>query len=98
MAAAGWFTMPSVAFEITVLSALITTAVYTVLFRTQEPTLFTNLYLLTIALKLVMFGVTMFLLRDWVSTDLASNAVFLIITYAALTSLEVGVLFRKVNH
>jgi hypothetical protein len=95
MAIAGWFIMPSAAF---VLSVIVTAAVYSILFRTKEPMLFTNLYLLTIALKVLLFGVFLFLIKLlWAATDLTANAVLLMMLYVVLTALEVTALFLKVN-
>lgn len=98
MASAGWFVMPSAAFEIVVLSVIVTAAVYGILFRTKEPMLFTNLYLLTIGLKVLLFGVFLFLIKLlWAATDLTANAILLMVLYVVLTALEVTALFLKVN-
>lgn len=98
MASAGWFVMPSAAFEIVVLSVIVTAAVYSILFRTKEPMLFTNLYLLTIGLKVLLFGVFLFLIKLlWAATDLTANAILLMVLYVVLTALEVTALFLKVN-
>jgi hypothetical protein len=98
MALAGWFVMPSMALIILTLGVFITISIYVVLHRTQEPTLFTNLYLLTIGLKLILFGVVLFVIRFLAVADLPANALFLLALYVALTILEVGVLYRRVNN
>jgi hypothetical protein len=98
MALAGWFAMPSMALIILTLGIFITTSVYAVLHRTQEPTLFTNLYLLTIGLKLMLFGVVLFVIRFLAVADLPANAIFLMALYVALTAIEVAVLFKRVNN
>jgi len=89
--------MPSFAMEITAINIITTAFIYRVLARTSEPRLFANIYLLTIVMKLIFYSALLLILRFMAPKTLMPNAVFLLVAYLVFTTLEVAVLFRKVN-
>jgi hypothetical protein len=93
----GSFSMPNFAVEVTVVSILVTVSIYKVLARTSDPRLFTNIYLLTIVMKLIFYSALLLIIRFIAPESLMPNALFLMVAYLLFTVLEVAVLFRKVN-
>jgi hypothetical protein len=93
----GSFSMPVFALEITLVSVVVTASIYMVLARTVNPRLFVNIYLLTIVMKLIFYSAMLLIIRFIALKSLMPNAVFLLVAYLVFTTLEVAVLFRKVN-
>lgn len=93
----GAFSMPSFAVEITVISIMTAASIYMVLARTKDPRLFVNIYLLSIVMKLIFYSALLLIIRFIAVKTLMPNAVFLMVAYLVFTTLEVAVLFRKVN-
>lgn len=92
-----WFPLPSHSIEIVAITIFISAYLYRMLTKLTSPQVFVNIYLLTIAMKLVFFSVLLFVLRFLEPQYLIPNAVFLLVAYVLFTALEVAVLFRKVN-
>lgn len=93
----GWFSMPTYALQITIISVITTASIYMVLARTAKPQLFVNLYLLTIVMKLIFYSALLLMMRLISPQSLEPNAILILAAYLLFTFLEVGVLFAKVN-
>ena len=61
----------------------------------KQPKQFTNDYLLSIVLKLILFGGLIFAIIFLDREGAAKNALFFIISYITFTALEVSLLFKK---
>jgi hypothetical protein len=70
---------------------------YLVNIREKRPEYFVQIYLLTIAVKLVAYGVYLGIVawKDKVGVNM--NVLFFLIAYVLFTILEVGFLWRKVS-
>jgi hypothetical protein len=70
---------------------------YLVKIRETRPDFFVQMYLLTIAVKLLAYGAYLGLVI-WMEPDAAvSNVVFFMTVYILFTILEVGFLWRKIS-
>lgn len=92
-----WFPQPTRFVEITVITLITSAYLYRMLFKMTRPQVFVNVYLATIAMKLVFFSVLLFVFRFLEQETLVPNAVFLLVAYIIFTALEVMTLFKKVS-
>lgn len=93
-----WFAQaPSYHVEILIFVFLTTLILFSYLHRAAPGPHFVQLYLLTMALKLLGYGAfgLIIILSD--RPGAAGNALFFILTYLAFTTLEVGFLYRKIR-
>jgi len=96
----GWLTpVPSLVNLIVVLLGVMTFVIYVYLLRWHQksPQLFTQFYLLSIAIKIVAYGAFVGWMVYYYPDQARPNTVLFLITYVLLTLLEVVFLFRKVN-
>ena len=92
-----WFLMPTLSTEIILINVLVTSGIYAWLFRTTDPRLFVNFYLLSIVIKLIFFSFFLLMIRLINPQNLTANAVLILGCYFIFTILEVLVLFLRVR-
>jgi hypothetical protein len=94
----GWINrFPSFAVEILFFLASSTLIIFYILIRRNEPESFTQSYLLSIALKILFYGVFIFILIFMDSPGATLNTAFFIVAYVLYTALEVAFLFKRKN-
>jgi hypothetical protein len=97
----GWFAVvPSYTTEIVALLALTTLVIFYYLLNWSQSKgqMFTQFYLLSIAVKLVAYGAFIAIIVVTDPTMAVGNTVLFLASYILFTFLEVLFLFRKVNH
>jgi hypothetical protein len=94
---AGWFSQPTFLLGLVIINVLVTFAIYRWLFKLQNPQLFVNGYLLSIAVKLIFYSGLLLAIRIISPQALQANAVLVLACYIIFTILEVVVLFLKVG-
>lgn len=93
-AANQYWIQPSFFFPTVILLALTTAILYTYLDKVA-PGLFVQLYLLTIAVKILAFGAYIIVVVLHDKPGALGNVAFFMISYLAFTVLEIGFLYRK---
>jgi hypothetical protein len=93
----GWFLRPTHFIEMAIITMITSAYLYRMLANMTRPQVFVNVYLATVAMKLVFFSVLLFVLRFLEPDTLVPNAIFMLVAYVIFTALEVVVLFKKVN-
>lgn len=74
-----------------------TVVIFTYLYKAARPDFFVQLYLLTMALKLIAFSAYVYFM---ITTDLpgaALNVAFFLLSYFSFTLLEIVFLYRKIS-
>ena len=97
-AALGFFNLPSFFFKTLAFLVFSTGVIYFYLYNNKHPEFFLQLYLLTMAVKILAycsFNIVM-IFQD--TSSAAGNVVFFMVTYFVFTSLEIGFLYRKITH
>lgn len=91
------FPRPSFLYRTLIFLVFGTSLVYIYLFKASKPDFFVQLYLLTMAVKLLAYCgyVLLIILED--RGGAVSNVVFFVITYFLFTALEVGFLYKKIS-
>ncbi len=92
----GFFSMPSYGFEIILLLSLSTGIIFFLL-RKIKPSSFTQSYLLSIVVKLLIGGIFISIILFIDKGNAMENALTFIIAYFLFTALEVFFLFQKIN-
>jgi hypothetical protein len=89
--------LPSFFYETLIFLVFATVVIYGYLYRTSKPGMFVQLYLLTMAVKLLAYGAynLVMILQD--QPGAVANVVFFMAIYAAVTILEIGFLYRKIS-
>ena len=89
--------VPSFLFETTALVALFTAIIFVYLYRSDRDKVFVQLYLLSMAVKLVAYFayVLIIILDD--PPGAAANAVYFLLAYTIFTALEIGFLYGKIT-
>lgn len=89
--------LPSYFFQTLVFLVFSTGLIYVYLYRASAPGFFVQLYLLTMAVKLLAYGAYNFvvILRD--KPGAVANVTFFMIAYGLFTALEIGFLYRKIT-
>ena len=95
-ASEGWFTKPSFGLEIILILTFFTGLIFFRLHKTRSEN-FTQTYLFTIVLKLLLGGILIGVILFMDKRLAVENALFFIINYLLFTALEVFFLFRKLN-
>jgi hypothetical protein len=93
----GWIAAaPSYYLQSLILLSLFTVVIYRYLDRLKNPGLFVQIYLLSMAVKLVAYGayVILMILDDKAGAN--KNVLFFLVLYVIFTALEVGFLYRKI--
>lgn len=94
----GWLpAMPSFLFETTWFVAFATTVIYVYLYRSKNPSFFVQLYLLSMAVKLMaFFGYTLFMILED-RQGAAPNVVYFLVIYFLFTIVEIAFLYRRIS-
>jgi hypothetical protein len=90
--------LPSFFYQILLFLVFATFVVFRYLYKVDKPDFFVQLYLLTMVVKFVAYGVfnLIVILED--RRGAAPNVVFFLINYLLFTALEVVFLYRKISH
>jgi hypothetical protein len=93
----GWIDAgPSYAIETSLVLAVFTVVIYRYLFRLEKPETFVMMYLLSMTVKLIAYGVYVVVMIVDDKPGANANVLFFLILYVILTALEVGFLHRKI--
>lgn len=86
---------PSFFYQTTFFLLFSTATIFAYLYRVNKPEFFVQLYLLTMALKLLAYGAynLLMILKDKVGASV--NVVYFMALYAVFTVLEIAFLYRK---
>lgn len=96
---AGWVDHPSFAWEIIIFLFVTHVAGYNFVVRQldQRPEDFVKVYLGLTVIRILFFGIFIFVVI-WIEPNAgSSNAVFFLVSYVLFTGLEVGALYRVVS-
>ena len=90
--------LPSFFFQTLIFLVFSTGMIYAYLHKAATPGFFVQLYLLTMAVKLLAYGAynLIVILQD--RPGAGENVVFFMITYCLFTVLEIVFLYRKITH
>jgi hypothetical protein len=89
--------LPSFFVPTLVLLVLSTGLLYKYLYRVSQA-YFVQLYLVTIALKIMVYGAYVFMMALKDKQGILSNVVFFLVSYFFFTGLEIVFLYRKKTH
>lgn len=89
--------IPSFFYQIVLFLVFSTFVVFRYLYKVEKPDFFIRLYLLTMVLKLIAYGVfiAILILKDRAGAP--GNVAFFIALYVLFTALEVVFLYRKIS-
>lgn len=98
-ASQGWFEMPSFALESTLFLMIAHAGMFGFVTRhlNQQPGDFVKIYLGSAVLRILFFGVFIFLVIRLDPVSSTGNALFFLVSYFLFTGLEVVALYRTVN-
>ena len=90
-------TFPSFFYQTTLFLLFSTVTIFAYLYYVEKPEFFVQLYLLTMAVKLVAYGTfnVLMIVRD--QAGAAVNVVYFMALYVAFTVLEIAFLYRKIS-
>ncbi|MEJ1239134.1 hypothetical protein WBG78_13445 [Chryseolinea sp. T2] len=93
----GWIeAAPSYSMQTAAILAVFTIVIYRYLDKIEKPELFIQIYLLSMTIKLIAYGVYVVLMIVDDKPGANSNVLFFLILYVVFTALEVGFLHRKI--
>lgn len=93
----GWIAgAPSYYVQSTAILAIFTLLIYRYLYRLEKPELFIQIYLLSMTVKLIAYGVYVVLMIIDDKAGANKNVLFFLVLYVIFTALEVGFLHRKI--
>jgi hypothetical protein len=92
-----WLPLPSFFFQTLILLAFSTLLIYRYLYKAEKSEFFVQLYLLTMTVKLLAYGVynVFVVLQD--KAGATANVVFFMAVYAIFTFLEITFLYRRIS-
>lgn len=95
---AGWIDqVPSFLYETAWLIAVTTVILFLYLYRWAKPSLFVQLYLLSMAVKLIAyFAYNMVMILDD-RPGATGNVLYFLVVYVVYTALEIAFLYRRVS-
>jgi hypothetical protein len=88
---------PSYAVPTTILVMLTNLVIYKYLRRQTDPQFFVQMYLATMAFKLLIFGAYVFTIAFLDRADATENVVYFLSVYVLFLGVEIGFLFRQKN-
>lgn len=92
-----WISMPSFFFQTTILLLFGTGLLFVYLYKFDKPDFFVQLYLLTMAVKLLAYGGYNFFMITEDREGASYNVIWFMTLYFIFTALEVGFLYRKIS-
>jgi hypothetical protein len=97
-AASQWIpSMPSFFFQTAILLVFGTGLLFVYLYKFDKPDFFVQLYLLTMAVKLLAYGGYNFFMITEDRPGAAYNVIWFMTLYFIFTALEIGFLYRKIS-
>jgi hypothetical protein len=93
----GWLdALPSFTYQTAIFLVFTTIVIYVYLYKVNKPDFFVQLYLLTMAVKLLGYGAyaVFMILED--QHGAGKNVVFFLLLYVVMTALEISFLYRKI--
>jgi hypothetical protein len=90
-------TIPSFLYATTWLVAFVTSVLFVYLYRMDKPSTFVQLYLLSLAVKLIAclaYSVVM-IMKD--RSGAVSNVLYFLVIYFVFTTLEIATLYKKIS-
>lgn len=92
-----WLPLPSFLYQTLILLAFSTALIYRYLYKVDKSEYFVQLYLLTMTVKLLAYGVycVFMVLQD--KAGATANVVFFMVVYATFTFLEITFLYRRIS-
>ena len=90
--------LPSFFFQTLIFLVFSTGVIYVYLDKAASPGFFVQLYLLTMAVKLLAYGAYNFVVILQDRPGAGENVVFFMIAYGLFTALEIAFLYRKITH
>jgi len=89
--------LPSFFYQTILFLLFATFVIFRYLYKADKPGFFVQLYLLTMVLKFIAYGVfnAIVILKD--RPGAAGNVIFFIVLYLLFTALEVAFLYRKIS-
>jgi hypothetical protein len=94
----GWIdAMPSYYLQSLIILSIFTIVIYRYLDRLKSPEIFVQIYLLSMAVKLLAYGayVVLMIMEDKPGAN--KNVLFFLVLYVIFTALEVVFLYRKIT-
>jgi len=88
---------PSFFYQTLIFLVFSTGLIYRYLYKASRPEFFVQLYLLTMAVKILAYGVYAYIMISKDAAGAALNVVFFMITYFCFTALEITFLYRKIS-
>lgn len=94
----GWLpAIPSFLFETTWFVGFTTSVIFVYLYRSKNPSFFVQLYLLSMAVKLMAyFGYALFMILDD-RQGAVPNVLYFLIIYFLFTIIEIAFLYRRIS-
>lgn len=91
--------LPTFFYQTLIFLFITTGGLYRFLMKTKQdrPDYFVQLYLLTMALKLIGYGAYLFIVVRSQPQDVAGNIVFFMGVYFVFTAIEIGFLYQQIN-
>ena len=89
--------MPSFFYPTLLFLLLGTAIIYRYLIKVEKPEFFVQLYLITMAMKLLTYGAYCWVMIAQDNAGAPANVGFFLAVYLAFTVLEIGFLFHKIS-
>jgi hypothetical protein len=93
----GYFARPSLYLVTLIFLTFSTALIFFYLYTAEKPGFFVQLYLLTMAVKVLAYLAFCFVMISKDKASAAGNVVFFMCTYFVFTALEIGFLYRKIS-
>jgi hypothetical protein len=93
----GYFQRPSLYLVTLAFLTFSTALIFFYLYTTEKPGHFVQLYLLTMAVKLLAYLAFCFVMISKDKPSAVGNVVFFMCTYFLFTAIEIGFLYRKIS-
>jgi hypothetical protein len=90
--------LPSFFYQTLIFLVFSTGVIYGYLYKAGSTGFFVQLYLLTMAVKMLAYGAYIFIIVHQDKQGAFANVVFFMIIYGLFTALEIGFLYRKITH
>ncbi len=94
----GWIdVLPSYFIQTLILLSVTTIIIYAYLYRLKNRDFFVQLYLLTIAIKILAYGAYNAIMIIYDNAGAPRNVVFFMTVYGIFTALEIAFLYRRIS-
>ena len=89
--------LPSFFYETLIFLVFSTTTIFAYLYKVDKPDFFVQLYLLTMAVKLLAYGAYNLFMIIEDRRGASVNVIFFLLLYTVFTGLEIAFLYRKIS-